>query len=186
MGAARPPVSAPLVATPAAPAPLQLFALCTPFVVAVAADAVDRLLLPHEVRLVPAPGLAPPASLGTLAVAGIRYSAWDLGALLGLPSQDGAFVLVRPRAEGHPPMALRTGPCLSVAPLQPDGLAPLSPGLFRARRGAFTSAFGAVGLRAGREDVAPIGLALDITRLWSPDELEHAHAALLAPEAEPS
>jgi hypothetical protein len=152
--------------------------------VAIAADSVERLLLPHEGELFAVD--AQPrdsAELGVLAVGGRHYSAWDLGTLLGLAAQHEAFVLLRsPEGQDHPPMALRTGPCLSVARLAPGSLAPLSKAVFRARKGALTHAFTAERAQGGRDDLAAIGLALDVAGLWSEPELEGARATLRAAE----
>jgi len=188
VGSARTPLSSLALPSPAAETPLRLFAICTPWVVAITADRVERLLLPHEGELLAVQAQAgDPAGLGILSVGGRHYSAWDLGTLLGLGPQQEAFVLLRsPAGHSLPPMALRTGPCLAVERLAPASMAPLSRAVFCARKGALTDAFSAERARGGRDDLASIGLALDVACLWSETELESARAALGAASGQAS
>jgi hypothetical protein len=159
-----------------AAAGLHLFVACGPFAVALDADHVERLLLPDEPCLVDSdPVPWPPARLGLLEAGGEPRTAWDLGLLLGLPAQDAAWVLLRGNgaASGS---ALRTGPCLSVGPLPASGMVPLPAALCRSRPGVFRAAFAA--RPHGRRLLGPVGLVLDLGRLWSDEEKAYAASLL--------
>jgi hypothetical protein len=155
---------------------LHLFVACGPFVVAIDANRVERLLLRDEPCLVdsdPVPRAT--ARLGLLEAGGDPRTAWDLGLLLGLLPQDAAWVLLR--GEGSVARcALRTGACLSVAPLPATGIVPLPASLCRSRPGVFRSAFAAP--QYGRHVLGPVGLVLDLERLWSEEETAYANALL--------
>jgi hypothetical protein len=175
----------PLVRAPIAVAGTQeelwLQAACGGWLLALRARHVDRLILPEEGRLLDDdPHPAPRACLGVLLTRATLHSAWDLGLLLGLPPQPHAYVLLR---LGGASLALRTGPCIGIAPLPPSGVCTLPACLARDRRGAVVAAFPA---SAGRfqEALAPVGLALDLERLLSEEERAHAEAACLAAAAE--
>jgi hypothetical protein len=188
MGAARAALSISVAGSAAIEAPLRLFVRCAPWIVAFRAEGVERLLLPQEGQLFDVdlrPG--PPASLGVLEVGGRHYSAWDLGALLGLSPKTEAFVLVRSAPdEGLPPLALRTGACLSVAPLPPRSLEPLPPAFFRSRPGAVAAAFSASALQREGDGLGTMGLALELGPLWSEAEFAHAEAVVRAAGGAPA
>lgn len=164
---------------------LHLFVACGPWVLALRADAVERLVLPEEARLLDlAPSDGPPASLGRLEAGGLAYAAFDLGLLLGLAAQSEAWVLLSLcRPAGPLPLALRTGACLSVASL-PEPRSALPEAVMRTRAGLFTSAFRPTRLRHGRGESAAAGLVLDLTRLLSDEEAAFADSARVAPAAE--
>src|SRR5262245_10093457 len=95
----------------AALVPGELFVVvsCHSLVCAVATRWVARLLLDDEVA---------PAQRDVVSIDGRRCAAWDLGAMLGLPPLGHAWVLLNVPYRGEEvPIALRTGPCLTVQPL---------------------------------------------------------------------
>jgi hypothetical protein len=188
VGAAQgPALSLPASARIAAPASeLWLFTICDPWAFALPADRVERLMPVEEGRLVDVdPRSSPPASLGVLVAGGRYHSAWDLGLLLGLPPQSAAWVLLELSGQGVPlPLALRTGPCLSVGRLPAVGTHPLPPALCSTRRGLIAAAFRAPAAGRGRRDLSPVGLALALEPLLFDDEKTHALSVLLAAEAE--
>jgi hypothetical protein len=167
---------------PVAPAPssLMVFALVSPWVFALPAASVERLILPEEGRL-EEDDAAVGAGLGLLRVGRVSYAAFDLGLLLGLPAQSEAWILLRlPGPQGPLPLALRTGPCLSAGPLPRATMAGLPEALLRARPRLFAGAFPAPQrARAGR-DMGAIGLALDLGHLWTEAELLEAEGRLRA------
>jgi hypothetical protein len=135
---------------------------CHDLVCAVATRWIARLLLIDEVE---APGA------DVVLVGGRRWAAWDLGRMLGLPPLDHAWVLLNvPHAGAELPIALRTGPCLTVQPIA--AFTALPEGLFRARRGALPAAFPASEIK-GRTD-ALFGLCFDPARAWTSTELENS------------
>jgi len=149
---------------------------CAGWLVAMSARHVERLILPEDALLAPELFPGPPGSLGMLSVRDRTYSAWDLGVLLGLVSQEQAYVLVQLAGI---PIALRTGPCIGITRLPAASLHRLPSRLATARRGAFLGVFPA---QAGRQrgNFAPIGIALDLERLLTSEERLHADAACLA------
>lgn len=163
---------------------LVVYVLCAPWILALPASPVERLLLPEEGRLEESGIRERGAALGLFRVGRVRYAAWDLGLLLGLPAQSEAWMLLRlPGPQGPLPLALRTGACLSAGPL-PSALGLLPPLLFRARPRLFAGAFPAVQRgRAGRAASA-IGLALDLDHLWTEAEKAEAETSLRAASAE--
>jgi hypothetical protein len=178
--------SGPAAAEAAAPA-LRVFVQCQPWVLALAAERVERLLLPEEVYLDRGDGVDAAAALGVVRVGSAAYPAWDLGLLLGLGPQREAWTLLTvPAPSGLLPLALRTGACLSALALAADALHFLPPALSRERPGLVTGAFATTPLRLAGRRVGPIGLALDVAKLLS-DEQKAASAALLpdARAAEP-
>ena len=147
---------------------------------------VERLLLPDEGRLHSREaGLGASAAVGVLVSGSTAYSAWDLGLLLDLPAQSEAWVLLRlVRPQGPLPLALRAGPCLSTGPLPDASLVVLPTTIARDRVGVLSAAFPAPATSRARSSAAPVGLALDLARLWTEAELAAAEEALRAPDAE--
>lgn len=155
---------------------LHLFVQCGSWVVSFTAGDVERLLLPGE-AVVEVDSGGPEGCLGRLTADGRRYSAWDLGILLGLEPQGEAFVLLAGRGAHVPALALRTGACLSVGPLPSGRAAPVPPRAFRSRRGAVAAAFlPAKALQ--RRSAASVGLALRPSLLLSVGEAAHARSSL--------
>jgi hypothetical protein len=157
---------------------LRVFVACDPWLFALQAELVERLLLPDQALLDEEHFLDKNPSLGMLRVGGSAYPAWDLGLLLGLSRQSDAWVLLRLPSTPEPlPLALRTGPCLSAALLPETALRPLPAALSRERPGLVTGAFSTARLRLVGRRVGPVGLGLDVTRLWS--DRERARSAAL-------
>jgi hypothetical protein len=173
----------PALARPAASADsasaLRVFVHCVPWVLALPAERVERLLLRDEVYLDRSEGVNAAAALGVVRIGPSVYPAWDLGLLLGLPPQRDAWVLLHvPFSPAPLPLALRTGPCLSAAVLPTTALYTLPPALYRERPGLVTGAFATTLLRLAGRSVGPVGLALDVEKLLS-EEHTIASAALL-------
>jgi hypothetical protein len=185
-------------AAPPEPAPeLSVVVGCHGFVCTIPVRYVDRLLRRDEVEVVPPrtrrgrePGVPLPQ---VLEAAGEAYVAWNLGTMLELPPVTTAWVLLRVPAPPLPggvsdlpgavvPLAVRTGTCLMVQPVQVS--APLPPGLFRARGAGITGAFATSALRGKRLEAA-VGICLDPSRLWTPGELGSSRAALAAAAEDP-
>jgi hypothetical protein len=159
---------------------LRVFVHCPPWVLAISAERVERLLLRDEVYLDRREDVNASAALGLVRVGPAVYPAWDLGLLLGLEPQRDAWVLLRvPFSPAPLALALRTGPCLSAAVLPASALRALPEALCRDRPGLVTGAFATRLLRLVGRSVGPIGLALDVAKLLSE---EHAivSAALLS------
>jgi hypothetical protein len=147
--------------TKARQAKLGVFVRAHHMVIGFAAEHVVRLVLPNEVRE------RRPGSPGLVEAGGENYAAWDLGALLGLPLLDAAWVLARlPRPGGMARVALRTGPCVVVTTL-PE-VTPLPPGAQVSRRAGFVGGF-ATGAAWGD---AAFGLVVDLPRLLGARELD--------------
>ncbi len=161
---------------------LHLFARCGAWVLALSADPLERVLTAGDERFI-APADDAPKGVGlgrALVVDGTCYGAWDLGLLLGLGEQAGAWALLRlATPSGALPIALRLGACLDVGPLPP--LTPLPRGLFAARAAALDGAFRSARPPAG---VEPLGLHLQVGRLWSEAELEGTRALVEAAQRE--
>jgi len=178
VSARRPPH---LVSVKDAPPELVVVVGCHGLVCTLPVRHVDRLTLREEVEAVrPGPGKRSreAAAQQLVASAGQVYAAWNLGTLLGLPPLSVAWVLLRvPSPAGPVAIALRTGPCLMVQ-LAPPAV-PLPPGVARARPGAISSAFATASLPGNRLE-SPLGLCLDLQRLWSEAELEASRAAVAA------
>jgi hypothetical protein len=170
---------------------LWAFVRCHQQLFAVATEVVERLVLPAAVRLL-VPDEAPtevrsasldPREPAVVAVDQQLYAAWDLGQLLQLPPLADAWILMRvPHDEGHIPVALRIGTCLSVGRL--TAATPLPAGVFRARQAAFSDVFTVDPNRASGAE-ALFGVCLDPLRLWTTAELESARAALSGRGATP-
>ena len=145
--------------------PLHIFMRAGGWLLAVSAESVERIALDEDVAWIERRSLAArDGHLGSLAVAGVCYSAWDLGLMLGLGAVEAAWVLLRLPLPAAPlPVALRVGTCVRVAPL-PGALSALPASLFRRRRavaGAFLEGGGAA-------------LALDTLHLWNAEERAEA------------
>ena len=140
---------------------------------------VDRLLRRDEVEvLTPQPRKVRAAILPQVVLAADEpFVAWNLGSMLDLPPVVAAWVLLHvPHGGGEPlPIALRTGPCLMVAPA--PALTVLPPGLFRMRGRGIAGAFSTEALR-GKGLGQAVGIAFDPGRLWSAAELDSRRAAL--------
>jgi hypothetical protein len=167
---------------------LLLFTLCPPWLLALPAASVVRLLSPEEATLAEGGLLQrPSAALGTLHSREGAYPALDLGRLLGLGDQRAAWVVLALSSETTVAAALRTGACPSVASLPGGSTTPLPAGLCPSRPGALRAAFPAGAgprLPAGAT-VAPVGLVLDLDSLLRADEHEwirRTGAAGLRPE----
>jgi len=160
---------------------LWLFTICPPWLLALPAEAVLRLLLPEEVRLDEEPAVvAPDACVGVLHTQEGHTPAFDLGRMLGLPDQHAAWVRLALGPEGSRiSVALRTGPCASVSRLAESALHPLPAPLGRGRRGVLRAAFPATqGPRLAAEaDVLGVGLVLDPSCLLTPEERSWAAEA---------
>lgn len=177
--------------TAPAEAGLCLVVRCQAWVLALAAEHVDRVAgsadLPEPQRSA-FPGA--PAALGciTSPTDGVRHAAWDLGRLLGLGDVEGGWVLLRlPFDGGRLPVALRTGPCIGVSPLARTAVRPLPLAAFQPERRAAIG--GAVALeRLGSQAAAAGSLGLEIRpeRLLTLAELELSSSWLAAaPEQRP-
>jgi hypothetical protein len=154
---------------------LLLFTLCPPWLLALPAGSVVRLLSPEEATLAEG-GLLPrpSAALGMLHSREGAYPALDLGRLLGLGDQRAAWVVLALSSETTVAAALRTGACPSVAALPGGSTTPLPAGLCPSRPGALAAAFSAsAGPRLpARAAIAPVGLVLDLDSLLRADERE--------------
>jgi len=150
---------------------LRLFVECHGFTCALEARAIDRLVLPEEVREVNA-GVVP-----VVEVTGVRFVTFNLGRLLGLSPTDGAYILMRLTYAGTElRVALETGQCLLVAP--PVDTTPFPAAMFRSRRKAIIGAFAvADGLRGGGRRAA-VGLAIDVAELLTVQERDAAVRSL--------
>jgi hypothetical protein len=155
-------------------------------VVALPADRIERLLPADEARIRETdPGSVPGACVGVLVAEQRAYGAFDLGLILGLPPQAAAYVLVEAEAQGGPlPVALRTGPCLTVCALPPSERKPLPRPLARARRGLLAASFRTPAMTRGRTALSPLGIALSFDALLLEEEKTQALALILAAEAE--
>lgn len=151
---------------------LSLVCASPPWLLALPAIRVERLLLPDEVVLGPAD-----AGGARLLTAGDRrFALWDLGALFGTGRSSGAYIGLRLAFRGHDlTLALGVDRCLAVQPLPIT--AGLPPALFRARAGAFIGAFAAA-TAAARVSLGPVGIALDPAQLWTVEELESSTRVL--------
>lgn len=151
---------------------------CNGWVFAFASLQLVRVVLDSEVRVVAAPGANPTRRLPPLAlIAGQQWSAWDLGLLFGLPRVKQAWSLFEvAHGTGRLKMALRTGRCLAVAAL--PNRSPLPPGMFRRRREAVSSAFIMDESMRAASGLMPVGLAIDVQRLWTASELALAEETL--------
>jgi hypothetical protein len=175
-------VAGPARAAAAESSPLQVFVACAPWVIALPTASVERLLLAEEAQLQTVAVVSEvSAHLGLLTSGRIAYSAWDLGTLLDLGAQSEAWVLLRiPRPHGPLALALRTGACLSTGPLPSASLAVLPSTLASARPGVLSAAFQVPNVGRSHAGSAPVGLALDLSRLWTEEELVAAEEALRA------
>lgn len=158
---------------------LSLFVECHEFLCSVDTRAIERLVLPEDVVVLS----SKEGSIPVVQVGGRPYAFFNLGVLLGLPPTRGASVLIRTVFGGAElPLCFETGTCLVVRSPEPATM--FVPGLFKARRRAFASAFTVPPTmrRAGR---ALVGLSLDIGELASAKERESAASALraIAPRA---
>lgn len=157
------------MSTPASP--FTIFR-CADRLFALPADRLERLLRDDEAGA--APGAPLPASV--VVAGGEPHAASELGALLHLSEPGASWLLLRVRSGVRSvAMALRTGACVAVRPIERRVAVP--PLLFRERGAAFTSAFRAAEVIAGAPDHA-LGLCLDPDRLWTPRELERAELAI--------
>ncbi len=164
-----------------------VFIRCHGHVLAIPTLQVERLMLYDEVTrqvTVPskmsAPGSAPIRTV--VAVGTEYYASWDLGRMLGLAPLQSAWVLLKvPFLGGVVPLALKTGQPLAVQPLK--STVALPPGAFRSRRAALSRAFAATEVPVGLGD-ALVGLYVNMTRLWTPSELEVSAAAVAEVEAQ--
>lgn len=151
-----------------------LLTLCTPWMVAIPIQAVVRVLTAADLGVRPAAGDG--ALLGTVADRSVVHAAWDLARLLGLRAHDHqAWVLLNL----SPPIAIRTGPCLSV--VAEPAACPL-PAMLTLRTlglGCFVRPVLPVpdALQAG---LAPIGLRVEPTRLFSAADLAASRQAIHA------
>lgn len=144
----------------ATPGELFVVVACHSLVCAVATRWIARLLLIDEVDA---------SEADVVSLGGRRYAAWDLGQMLDLPPLGHAWVLLNvPHGDAEVPIALRTGPCLTVQPLA--SFTALPEGLFRARRGMLPAAFPASEVKG--QTGALFGLCVDPPRAWTSTELE--------------
>ena len=156
---------------------LSVFLECHGFVLAMPIRRVERLVLSEEVTVKSESQGVPIAVAGNQ-----RYAAWNLGRLLELPPLDTAWVLLRIPHEGAElPLALSTGRCLLVAPLN-QGVSSLPPGMFRERHNALWGTFPVQGIK-GAKLAGVMGLCLDPLRLWNRQELALSASALLSVRA---
>jgi len=141
-----------------------LLVLCAPWVVAIPITAVVRVVTTGDLPLRHAPTTG--ALLGTLDDGGVQRAAWDLGHLLGTHGNDHAWVMLSVPM----PVALRTGPCLSVV------VAPAScplPAILTARSfGLGCFVLPSLPLPSMTQaELAPVGLRLDPIRLFNDAEM---------------
>ncbi len=136
-----------------------LLMLCRPWVVAIPIPLVVRVLGEADLELVVHSGSG--ALLGTVADGDVRYAAWDLGGLLGVPGAIGqAWVLL----DLPVPLALRGGPCLSVVPEPPTCALPSMLSAHAFGLGCFVRP--ALPLpQHDQAGLAPVGLRIDPQRL---------------------
>jgi hypothetical protein len=148
---------------------LHVFVACASWAFAVPTSAVDRLIAASDTALRPCDRPGSPAHLGTLPEPP-GYSAWDLGALLGLRPESESWILCRvPGASGELRIALRSGVCLSVGSLPQDSLSLLPETMSFVRSGFARAAF-ATPRRRGGQALSPLGLVLDLSRLFLEEE----------------
>lgn len=161
---------------------LHLFARCGAWVLALSTEGLERVLTAGDEAFVgPEDDALREVGLGTaLVVDGTCWGAWDLGQLLGLGEQSGAWALLRlETASGPLPIALRLTACLNVGPLPP--YTPLARALFAARTPALDAAFRVTRPPAGAE---PLGLRLQTGRLWSAAEIQLTRALVESAQRE--
>lgn len=160
----------------AAASGLCLLVRCHDWVVALAADRVERVAARADLPSPRAHRVAEaPAALGGLTprAEDVPHAAWDLGRLLGLGDVAGGWVLLRLPFDGRRlPVALRTGACLGVHTVPPHALRPVPLAAFAAERRAALSGVvdlgGLAGVAAGEE----IALGIRSDRLLTRAELE--------------
>jgi len=150
---------------------------CHEILLAMPVRAIERLVLPDEVKPVAgAGGGGETKSWQIVAIGEQRYAACNLGTLLGVAPFNAAWALMRVKHKGNDlHLALHTGACQIVQPLS-QGVT-LPGGIFRARSGAISAAF-PTSLLKGREQSPDVGLWLDPERLWHSVELDAAAVAL--------
>jgi hypothetical protein len=143
---------------------------CGSWAFALSTSAVDRLIAVPDASCRPGDRPGPPGHLGSLPEPP-GYSAWDLGALLGLGPQPESWILCRvPSAFGELRVALRAGACLSVGALPPALLSPLPRAMSFARSGLARAAFAMSARSRGRHALASLGLVLDLRYLFTAEE----------------
>jgi hypothetical protein len=165
------------IALPAAQVETLLLATCGAWAVGIPVAQLARVAPAEAPTGAPGePGVLPAESgwLGVLRFGGLVLAAWDLGRRWHRAPARGGWILARRQGLG---VALRVDRCLQLAQA---ATAPLPPAL--ATPGAGTCGFATAplsGLTSGWDaDLAPIGLRLDLGRLWSPPELAAARAAV--------
>lgn len=165
----------------ARPADLSVLVSCHGFALAIPIKRVVRLLTYDDLAESPElPRRAPNEPRGVVKASGQLYAHWDLETLMDLPPLRASWMLLRiPHAGTEVPVALSTGPCRIVHAL--GALTPLPPGAFQARRSAIWAAFAAPPTPDGR--TSPVGLCIDLLRLWSSAELERSAAQVFTARA---
>jgi hypothetical protein len=151
-----------------------LLATCGPWAIGVPVAQLARVA-PAEAPAAPPVG-TPGAGgwLGVVRISGLVLAAWDLGRRWNLAPALGGWILARRQGLG---VALRVDRCLQLSHVP---TAPLPAGLGALTGGA--SGFATANLPGMAADwdahLAPVGLRLDLPRLWTAHELAAARAAV--------
>ena len=151
-----------------------LLATCGPWAIGIPVAQLARVA-PAEAPEGPITGTPGPGGwLGVVRISGLVLAAWDLWRRWNLAPSLGGWILARRQGLG---VALRVDRCLQLAQA---ATAPLPPALNVVGMGA--SGFATeqlTGLTHGWDaQLAPIGLRLDLPRLWTPQELANARVAV--------
>jgi hypothetical protein len=162
---------------------LRLLVQCHDWVLALAAECVDRVAARADLPAPRAPRVAGlPAALGrvTPRAEDVPHAAWDLGRLLGLGDVAGGWVLMRLPLDGRRlPVALRTGACIGVHTLPGTAVRPLPIAAFRAdRRAAIGGAVALDRLGSQAAGEGTFGLEIRSELLLTRAELELSAAWL--------
>lgn len=160
---------------------LVLNVLCHDWLVAMDANAIERVAMTDEARLelnaaLPSSGqTTPSAYLGLLNLEGRQFAAWDLGLLVDRTEEAGSWVFLNhQRHGGEIALALRAGPCRTVGTLPAQLTSALPPCLGKHGRRPFRAAFRPTSMQLGRSKGVHGGLVMDFARLWTPEELAFA------------
>ncbi len=134
---------------------------CDHHVVAIPVKDLIRLVSVDEAK---------PIGDGVSEIQGRQFASWDLGTMLGLSQQNHAWILCEREYRGEiVPLALRTGKCIAVLPINHVTSFPSS--TLERRVAAFDGVFAIDGQRREFEGAEKTGLRVSLSRLWSSREL---------------
>ena len=100
--------------------------------------------------------------------------------MLGYPAEERAWILLRledPNGR-RVPIALRTGPVLTVGPLRTRQLTQLPPGVTLARRGVLEAAFEPTKGQSGMATDIMTGFRLNLAKLFTAADLHRSEQRL--------